>query len=532
MDKNENEGLKGNGRSQVMRAAGLVGSLVLVSRLVGLLRDIITKYYLGADSLEANAFATANRFPETIFLVIAGGAIGSAFIPIFSAYFSEENEAAGWRLFSAIINLLTIVSTIVAVITAVFAPNIVTLFIGAKISAEPELLPLTVKLMRIMLISPVIFGVSGVFMGALNARQHFLLPALAPIVYNLGIIVGVILIKPPVIGLAVGTVIGALGHLLIQIPGLRQKGAKYTAVFTLNDPDVQQVLRLMAPRVLGLSFSQINKFISLSIIGASALIDSSLVANDTALMLIIMPQGVLGQALGIAAFPTLATLAAQSAYDEMRQIITDSLRIMLFLGLPITVAFVLLRTPLISFVFERGAFTADSTRVAAWALLFYAFGLIPLIFIEVLARSFYALSDTLTPVLTGGVQILFMGGLSYWFSRFLFPSLDWLPVGGIALAFSLSNVLEIGLLLWLLRRKMRRLNGRSLLDASWRMGFGAMAMGLVMWGVLGLMETAVSWLQLILGGLVGTVVYLTTSFLLQVTELQQFIEFGRRRLSR
>ncbi len=526
MDKNED--VKTNGRSQVMRAAGLVGALFLVSRLVGLGREIVTKYYLGADSIEANAFATANRFPETIFLIIAGGAIGSAFIPIFSAHFSKDNEAAGWRLFSVIINLLTIVSTVVAVITAVFAPDIVTLFIKAKIVAEPELLPLTVKLMRIMLISPIIFGVSGVIMGALNARQHFLLPALAPIIYNLGIIAGVVLIKPPVIGLAIGTVAGALGHLLIQIPGLRQKGATYTAVFTLNDPDVRQVLRLMAPRVLGLSFSQINRFLALFFIGANSLVDSSLVANDIALMLIIMPQGVLGQALGTAAFPTLATLAAQSAHDEMRQIITDSLRIMLFLGLPITVAFILLRTPLISLLFERGAFTVESTRYTAWALLFYAFGLIPLIFIEVLARSFYALSDTLTPVLTGGIQILVMGGLSYWFSRFLFPSLGWLPVGGIALAFSLSNVLEIGLLLWLLRRKLGRLNGRSLLDASWRMGIAAGAMGLAMWGVLG--EEA--WQQLVLGGIVGTAVYFTTIFLLRVTELHQFIEYGRRRLGK
>ena len=521
-----------DGRSLVMRAAGLVGVAVLLSRLIGLVREMVTQQLLGTESIAANAYAVANRFPEAIFFIVAGGAIGSAFIPTFAAYFANDDEAGGWRLFSAVINLLTVAVVVIAGITAVFAPTFVTFFFREQITAEPELLPIAVRLMRVMLISPIIFGISGVIMGALNARQHFLLPALAPSIYNIGIIVGALLIDPPEMGLAVGTVFGALGHLLIQLPGLRQKEAKYTAVLTVRDPGVQQVLRLMAPRVLGLSFSQVNRFITLFLTGSDIFVLGSLPALDVAFKLTLLPQGVIGQALGIAAFPTLATMAAKSAYDEMRKIITDSLRILLFLGLPITVIFMLLGIPIITILFERGEFTANSTQFASIALFFYAIGLVPLIALEVVNRAFYALSDTLTPVLAGGVQIVLMGVLSYLLSQILFPQWGLLPLGGLALGLSISNVLELLLLLWLLRRKMGYLHGRALLDGLWRMSAASLLMGGAMWGMLAILNISNLWLQLIVGSTIGAVVYLAGCIALNVRELKQFWEYGLRRLKR
>lgn len=519
-----------DGRSLVLRAAGLVGAAVLLSRVIGLIREIVTQQLLGTEGIAANAYAVAGRFPEAIFFIVAGGAIGSAFIPTFAAYFAQDDEAGGWRLFSAVINLLTVTVVIVAGITAVFAPAFVTFFFREQISAEPALLPITVRLMRVMLISPIIFGVSGVIMGALNARQHFLLPALAPSIYNLGIIAGAFIIDPPEMGLAVGTVLGASGHLLIQLPGLRQKQARYMAVLTVHDPGVQQVLRLMAPRVLGLSLSQINHFITLFLTGSAILVRGSLPALNVAWKITILPQGVIGQALGIAAFPTLATMAAKSAFDEMRRIITDSLRILLFLGLPITVAFMLLNEPIITILFEGGLFDAESTQFASFALFFYAVGLIPLIALEVVNRAFYALSDTLTPVLAGGVQILLMGILSYSLSQIFFPQWQLLPLGGLALGLSVSNILELLLLLWLLRRKLGYLHGRALLDGFGRMCGAALLMAGAMWGVLRVLPTAVLWWHLILGSIVGGTVYVLFSILLGVREVRQFWEYGRRRL--
>lgn len=525
-----------SGRRQVMQAAGLVGAAFLLSRFVGLGRDIVAKYYLGL-TLPATAFEAAQRFPESIFLIVAGGAIGSAFIPTFSAYFARDDEAGGWRLFSAVTNLALLVTTAVSLLTFLFARPFTLFFLNELIAANEPLLDLTVRLMRVMLLSPIIFSAGGVIMGALQARQHFLLPALAPTVYNLGIIGGAVLWPDDLgdgkaMGMAVGTVIGALGYLLVQLPALRQKKAQYRPIITLRDPGVRQVLRLMAPRVLGLSFSEVNKFATLFLSGL--LSAASFPALTLAWKLMIMPHGILGQAMGTAAFPTLASLAARRAFAEMRQILNDSLRMLLFLGLPASALLMALAQPTIRVLFERGLFAATDTVLVAWGLLFYALGLVALIALEVVNRTFYALNDTLTPVLAGGMQILLMTGLAYWFSQTLFPAYGLLPLGGVALGHSLSNVVEVGVLLALLRRKMGGLDGRSLLVGGGRMLLAAVLSGVAAWAAaaqLGERGLGALW-QLLLGGLAGGGIYLSLCALLRVREVQWvghvFRQMGRR----
>ncbi len=520
-------------RSLVLHAAGLVGAAMLLSRVVGLLREIVTRSSLGVLTVEATSYEIAKAIPETIFIIIAGGAIGSAFIPTFAAYFTRDDEHGAWRLFSAVINLVTVVLTIVAIVAMIFAPQIVTFFYGDNIEAQPELLDMTVRLMRIMLISPIIFGASGVIMGALNARQHFLLPALAPTVYNLGIIAGGLILGPVVgtaMGLAVGTVIGALGHLLIQIPALIQKHAQYSFIFTLRDPGVIKVLWLMAPRVIGLSFSELNKLFIVFLTGSMAL--GTLPAFNAAFRLIILPQGILGQALGIAAFPTLSTLAAEKKYGEMRQIISGSLRLLLFLGMPVTIILMILRKPIVSALFERGLFDSQSTDLVAGALLLMSLGLVALLLLEVIARSFYALSDTLTPVLAGAVQVLMMVILTIWLRDTLFTQQGWLPLGALALGFSLSNYAEVIVLLWLLRRKLGGLDGKALLNSFWRILLACLLMAGAIWLLLTRLNAQSSWIQLILGGLVGGVIYALAAWLLRVEEMRQIIHYARNRFAR
>lgn len=525
-----------SGRSQVFRAAGLVASLAMLSRVLGLLREIVVRQFLGVTTLEATAFDVAGRFPETIFLIVAGGAIGSAFIPTFAAYFSRDDEPGAWRLFSAVLNLTTIITTVVSIVVMIFAAPFVTFFYADNIAQEPALLPLTVSLMRIMLLSPIIFGISGIVMAALNARQHFLMPALAPSVYNIGIIIGGLVGAfigkgdplPTVFGLAWGTVAGALGHMLVQLPALRGVRARYTPILTLRDPGVMQVLRLMGPRVLGLSFSEINKFIILFLTGSMVL--GTLPALNAAFRILIMPQGILGQALGIAAFPTLATLAARSAHREMRHILSDSLRLILFLGLPATVLLMLLAGPYVTVLFERGLFDNEATIMVATALQFYAVGLIALTTIEIVARAFYALSDTLTPVLAGGFQILVMWTLSLWLRDVVFSAYGWPPLGALALGFSLSNIVEVMLLLWLVRRKLGGLNGHSLLSGLARMGAASLAMAVAISAVLLLLVSSATWMHAIFGTAVGILAYLLVCWLLRVEELHQFAAMLRRRL--
>ena len=515
-------------RSTIIQAATIVGIAFIFSRLLGLVRDAVINYFFGITSLEANAYFIASRFPETIFLIIAGGALGSAFIPTFSAYFARNNAAGGWRLFSAVINLVTIFMTIVAGLAAIFAPQIIAFFYADLIGNDPELLEMTVELMRVMLITPIIFGISGVVMSALNARQHFLLPAIAPIVYNLGIIAGAIAFAPNVMGLAIGTVAGSLGHLLIQIPGLRMKKARYTPVFTVRDPGVTQVLRLMAPRVLGLSFGQLNHLLIQFL--AQSMLVGSIPALGYAWRIMIMPQAIIGQALAIAAFPTFAALAARSALDEMRVIVADTLRLIFFLSLPAALLLMVLRIPLITLLFERGQFDAEATIFVAWALLFYALSLVGLAAIEIISRAFYALEDTVTPVLVGLLQLLSMWLIGAWLAKYIFSTLEWLTFGALAMGYTISTMLELVLLLWLLRRKMGGIDGRRIFNGVWRMIVASLFMAGVSWLTLRqLSEASVFW-QLAASIAAGAFSYLLASLALGVTELRQLAASFRHRL--
>jgi putative peptidoglycan lipid II flippase len=331
-------------------------------------------------------------------------------------------------------------------------------------------------------------------------------------------------------GMAIGTVVGALGHLLIQLPGLVQQRAQYRPLLTVRDPGVLKVLRLMAPRVLGLSFSEINKFIMLYLTGSMPL--GSLPALNAAFRLIIFPQGILGQALGIAAFPTLSTLAAREAFAEMRSIITDSLRLLLYLGLPVTLWLALLRREIVTVLFERGLFGAESTALVSAALLFMAFGLLALMLLEVIARSFYALSDTLTPVLAGGLQVALMAALSLLLLNQVFIPNGWLPLSALALAFSLSNFAEVILLLWLLRRKLGRLNGRDLASGAWRMLSAAALMGVVTWATASSLGDRSPWIILLMAAPAGGAAYFAGCQILRVREQRQVIRLASARLSR
>jgi putative peptidoglycan lipid II flippase len=515
-------------RLRIIQAAGIVGTAFVFSRLLGVVRDAAINFYYNIDSLEANAYFIANGFPEFIFYVVAGGALGSAFIPTFSAYFVRDDVRGAWRLFSAIINLVAIAATLIAIVAAIFAPRIISLFYPDLVSGDPELLDTSVALMRILLMTTVIFGVSGVIMSALNARQHFLLPAIAPIIYNLGIIAGIILLAPNVLGLAVGAVVGALGHLAIQLPGLRRQKAIYSPLLTLRDPGVIQVLRLMLPRVLGLSFGQLNHLTMRFL--AQSMILGSIPALGFAWRITIMPLAIVGQALGIAAFPTFATLAAESAMEKMRQILADTLRLIFFFSLPAALLIMLLRRPIVAALFQRGQFGAESTEFVAWALLFYALSLVALSAIEIIARAFYALEDTWTPVLVGALQLVTMWLIGIWLSRYIFPAFDWLKLGALALGYSISTFLELGLLLWLLRRKMGGIDARRLFDGLWRMIMATVLMTVITWLILSLVDGLGVFGQLVVGGTVGAVSYIVASLAFGVKEIRQLATYGLERI--
>ena len=337
-------------------------------------------------------------------------------------------------------------------------------------------------------------------------------------------------VSSPVPRKKIGAVVGALGHLAIQLPGLRHRRVTYRFSFNIRTSGVLQVLRLMPPRLLGLAFGRIN-FIVTQFLGQMMLL-GSIRALELSWRLMFMPISVIGQALGIASFPTLSTLAAQGNYPLLRRILAETLRLSFFLSLPATVLLVIETRPFVSTLLQYGAFDATDTDLVVVALSFYALGMAALAAIEVVARAFFALEDTWTPTIAGAVQLGLMVLLATWFSRALFPAWGLLPLGGIALGASVANWLETGALLWLLRRRLGGIDGRLLFDGLWRLLLAALIMAAVTVGVNALLAGSPPLLQLLAGSFTGGVVYLAAAWMLRVAELQQAAILARRLLRR
>jgi putative peptidoglycan lipid II flippase len=503
------------GGRQIARAAIVVMALFALSRLLGVVRQMAIAAQFGTGG-DLDAYLAAARIPEMVFLVVTGGALGSAFIPAFADHLARGDRSGAWRLASSVANLALILLTAAAGVIAIFAPALVRTLIAPGFTLEQQ--ALTVSLMRLMLLSSIIFGISGIVMGALNAQQHFVLPALAPSIYNLSIVGGTLILGPRlgVEGIAVGVVAGSALHLAVQIPGLLRYGARYTPTLGLDHPGVREVGRLMAPRVLGTAIAQINFVINNSL--ASTMGAGAVSAINYAWLLMLLPQGILAQAVGTAAFPTFAEQAARGEYDKMRGALAATLRTVFFLSLPATVGLLALGWPLVGFLFERGAFDASSTMEVVWALAFFAIGLVGHSGLEIVARAFYALHDTLTPVWVGGVAMALNLALSLTLPG-AFEQAGWLPHGGLALANSVATLLEMIVLLVLIQRRMGGIEGRRTATAFIKSGLAALAMGAALLGWRALLPGAGA---LAVGGggiVVGVAVYLGAALLLRADEL-------------
>jgi putative peptidoglycan lipid II flippase len=375
----------------------------VLSRALGFLREIVIARQFGT-SAELDAYLAAFRIPDLLFALMAGGALGSALIPVLSEYLARDDERAAWKLASAVLNWVVLAMGGVATLAALGAPVLVRTVIAPGFT--PAQHALTAELMRWMLLSTLIFGISGIVMGILNARQHFLLPALAPAVYNLAIALGAWLLGPSlgVRGAVVGVVVGAAAHLLVQLPALRRFDVRYWPRLAPHDPGVREVGRLMAPRALGLAAVELNHLVN--VVLASGLAAGSLAALNYGRMIMLLPEGVIAQSVAIAAFPTFSALVARDEHAALQRVFRTTLRSVLYLTLPATVGLILLREPLVVALLQRGAFDARSSAATAWALLFYALGLASHAALEIITRAFYAAHDTRTPVGVGVAAML------------------------------------------------------------------------------------------------------------------------------
>jgi len=508
---------------QIARAAGTVMVAFIISNIVGVARGIVITDAFGT-SAELDSFNAANRIAELLFNIVAGGALGSAFIPSFTGFLTREDRAGAWRLASGVLNLVFLALIVISGLAWLFAPQIVRegLFLLVPDSDSVQE-ALTISLLRIMLPSVVIFGVSGLVMGILNAYQVFLIPSIAPAMYSLGMILGT-LVLPERWGiqrLAYGVVAGALMHLLVQVPRLRRlRERAFHLYLGLRDRAVLKVFRLMGPRLLGVAVVQLN-FIVNTII-ALGQPEGSVSAITLAFALMLMPQQAVAQSAAIASLPTFSAQVALGKLEEMRHSLASTLRAVLLLAIPASVGLILLRVPLVAALYQRGQFTARSTELVAWALLWYAAGLVGHALVEILSRAFYALHDTRTPVTVGVIAMGLNIGFSLLFSSW-FEGMGWMPHGGLALANSLATGLESAALILLMRRRLKGLEGGYVWQGVGISVLGTGLMAAVVMGWRYLFSSTSLFVEL--GGalVVGVLVYGGLMWVLRMPELRGMV---------
>ncbi len=494
------------------RSTGLVMGLLALAKVVGLVRQQIVARQFGTGA-EYDAYQAALAAPELLTTLLAYSTLGIAFIPIFTSLLTQGQSERAHRLASSVLNNVLLVVLVVALALALAAPVVVRAPWGVGPGFEQEIQALTAQLLRVALIASAIFSLSGIFSSMLHAHQHFFTPALAPIVYDLGVITGALVLAPRmgIMGLAWGVVIGAILHAGVQVPALVRRGVRWSLVLGWKDSEFSRVLALMAPRVVDLLMARLSiQWINANL--ASRLSEGSVSAIGYAYQLMNMPETIIGTAIGFVILPTLSAFVAQEDIDGQRRALSGSLRAILSLTLPAAVGLLVLGRPVIQLLFQRGEFTGQSTEMVYWALQFYALGLITHSMLEVAVRAFAARQDTLTPLVVSFFTTALNIGLAVWL-------IGPLAHGGLALANSVAVGVEVLADLTILHIRWKGIHARRIVVDALKAALAAGVMGAVIIGFQRLFSPG-ALVFVLAGGVVGGAVYFGLALALGIREMR------------
>lgn len=455
------------------RNASLIGSATMLSRLLGMARDILTASYFGTGPA-MSAFVAAFTIPNLFRKLFGEGALTGAFIPVFTEYLEREKRRRAWQMASIILSLLMV---FLAVLVAIGL--IVTGLISREVAGEYYL---TIRLLRVML--PYLFFVclTGLLGAVLNSLRHFALPAAAPVLLNLAWIGALLFLCPrfggrpeeKIYGLALGVVIGGVIQAGAQLPGLRKKGFRFRFRLDLHHPAVKRIVYLLGPALLGMGLIQLNvvvdRFLAF-LIGPEA--PATLYFANR---LVQLPLGVFGIALATAVLPLFSSQAASRRREDYKKTLAYSLRMISVVSVPAAVGLIVLRRPIIQLLFQRNSFGPASTSATAWVLLFYALGLPAFAALKIMVQAFYSRQDTRTPVKVAAAAMFLNLGLNL-----LVVFNPWLKAhlreGGLALSTSIAAFLNLGLLAYLLRRRIGPLRGPEIASSLGKIVPASLVMG-------------------------------------------------------
>lgn len=508
-----------NGQSKSITGAAIVISgATLVSRLVGLLRDRIFAHYFGVGPT-MDAYYAAFKIPDLVYNLLIVGALSASFIPAFTKLFNNnEDKSPAWKLANNVLNITAVSLGVLSALGIIFTPTLAPLIAPGFSDISQQMV---INFTRIMFGSTILLGLSMVMGGVLQSLRAFFLYSLAPIFYNVGIIVGAVVLVPlfGVNGLAWGVVLGAFLHFSLQAYSAYANGYRWRWYLNLRDRETKLLGKLMIPRTLGLAISQLNLVI-ITIL-ASLLPVGSVAIFNFANNLQAVPIGIIGIPFALAVFPVLSMAASQNNTEEFIKNLSSTIRQILFLIIPFSIIIMLLRAQIVRVVLGTGKFDWTATINTADTLALFALSLFAQALIPVIARAFYALSNTKTPFVVGVISELF----SIIAALVLMKPLG---VAGLALAFSIGSILNFFILAIALRNHLKSIDGEKIFSSLLRVILAAIPMALVIQyakyplakifdqtyflGILG---------QGLVASLAGLAIYLLICYLLRVPELMQ-----------
>lgn len=518
----------GNQSGSVARAAGTLMVTMILSRILGLVRDQVLTARFGSSHL-TDAYLAAFTIPDLLYNLLVGGALSAAFIPVFSSYLARGEEEEAFTVASTAINLMMILLSLGTVLALLFTPALMPL-VAYKFPAETR--GITIYLTRIMLPSVLFTALNGLMMGILNSYKHFTAPAVGALWYNVAIILAGWFLASwlGIAAFPVGVLLGVVANFLWQLPQVKKMGFRYRPVLALQHPGLKKMFWLMLPALLGLAANQINLIINQNL--ASGLDPGSITALRVANRLMAVPLGVFAFAIGAAVFPTLTSLAALNKLGEFKQTLSDGLRSVFFITLPAAAGLMALAEPIVRLLFEQGQFTAADTRLTALALFWYCLGLFAQGAVLVITRAYYALQDTTTPVSVALVTII----INYLLNVAM---VERYGAPGLAFGYSITGIVNFLALLYLLWHKIGVLGLSALLRSWLKSSLAALLMAAAVYWldqkllqVLPPERKSSQLLEVILTVSAGTGLYWLLARLLRMQETEQIRQMVKRRLTR
>ncbi|MDO8488229.1 MAG: murein biosynthesis integral membrane protein MurJ [bacterium] len=513
----------------ILSAAFVIMATYSLSYIVGLFKSrLLISHFFGTAAAQLDVYYAALVIPDTIFQLLVIGSLSAAFIPAFTRYL-KENEPTAWKMAAATMNLVLVVFMVICSVVFLLATPLARLIAPGF---SPVQIVMMSNLLRIMLGAQLFFSVSGFLTGVIQSHQRFLIPAMAPVAYNLGIIGGILFLSPMwgIYGPAAGMVIGAILHMAVQLPLAYKLGFRFMPIFNLKLPGVKEVAKLMPPRALALGIDQIEQFVAVTL--ASMLSAGSLSLLNVARLVYTIPTLLFGSTIGQAALPTLSQLSAQKNPELFRQTLSNAFHQVAFLAMPVSVLLIVLRIPIIRIVFGASTFPWPATLLAGKTLGVLAISASFYATMQLIIRGFYALHDTKTPLFVGLAAAIFDAVLSVigvWVLN--------LGIVGIALALTATAILETSVLSVLLYKRISSTGyfGEiviplvKMVSISLVTGFGLwLPMRLLDQFIFDTTRTLPLIALTLITSIFGMTVYMGLSYLFKVEQLGAFINLIKR----